>query len=232
MHLDLVVGIYWYAAFVFSAVFHEAAHALAATRFGDETAYLSGQLTLDPYPHMRREPFGMIIFPIVTFIFNGWMMGWASVPYNPIWEMQYPKKAAMMSLAGPLSNLLLSVTAGTIMCIGVRVGFFTIPDYSSITQIVTAQQGGVLSGISAFLSIIFMLNLCLFVFNLIPFPPLDGSSIIAFFISKKAFAKYQMFVFNPQFRIFGLIIAWSIFDLIFYPIFGVAMRIFILLTRI
>jgi len=50
---------------------------------GDHTAALGGQVSLDPVPHIRREPFGMVVFPILTYVMGGWMMGWASAPYDP-----------------------------------------------------------------------------------------------------------------------------------------------------
>ena len=86
----LAVGLIWYAVFLFSATVHEAAHAWAAYRLGDPTAYLGGQVTLNPAPHVQREPFGTVLVPIITFALSGWMMGWASAPYNPMWADRYP----------------------------------------------------------------------------------------------------------------------------------------------
>ena len=61
---DLVEGLVFYVVFVFSTVLHEAAHAWAALKGGDPTAYEGGQVTLDPVPHIRREPIGMVLVPI------------------------------------------------------------------------------------------------------------------------------------------------------------------------
>ena len=75
----------WYAAFLLALTCHEAGHALVAKWGGDDTAYLSGQVSLNPWPHIRREPFGTVLVPILTY-FTGstrWMMGWASAPYDP-----------------------------------------------------------------------------------------------------------------------------------------------------
>ena len=60
----LVLGVTWYVAFLFSLTLHEAAHALAAYKLGDPTAYHGGQVTLNPLPHMQREPFGTILVPL------------------------------------------------------------------------------------------------------------------------------------------------------------------------
>ena len=116
----------WYFAFLFSTVCHEAAHAWAALRGGDKTAYHGGQVSLDPIPHIRREPFGMILMPWLSFFLNGgqFMMGWASAPYDPYWARQYPKRAAWMSLAGPAANFALAIVSGLTIRFGLSLGFF------------------------------------------------------------------------------------------------------------
>ena len=75
----------WLLVFIFSLTAHEAAHAWAAKRLGDLTAYQGGQVTLDPIPHIRREPLGMLIIPIASYFSSGWMFGWASAPFNFAW---------------------------------------------------------------------------------------------------------------------------------------------------
>src|SRR5277367_4321057 len=74
---SLVLGVLWYAVFLFSTTCHEAAHALAAKLGGDRTAFYGGQVTIDPVPHIRREPFGMVLVPVLSYLFGRWMMGWA-----------------------------------------------------------------------------------------------------------------------------------------------------------
>ena len=63
--------------------------------------------TLDPLPHIRREPFGMVVMPILSYVLAGFMIGWASAPYDPYWARAHRKKAALMAMAGPASNLAL-----------------------------------------------------------------------------------------------------------------------------
>ena len=95
----------WFVVFLFSTTLHEAAHALLARLGGDDTAYLGGQVTLNPLPHLRREPFGMLLMPIMTFFMAGWMMGWASTPFDPRWAERHPGRQAAMSAAGPASAI-------------------------------------------------------------------------------------------------------------------------------
>lgn len=214
----LPLGMAWYVVFIISITFHEAAHSFVALKLGDRTAHDGGQVTLDPIPHIKREPFGMVILPILSFVFSGWMLGWASAPYDPLWAQRYPKRAAIMGMAGPASNLILVITAGVLIHIGIMTGIFAAPDKLDFTTVVLPASQGILKGLAIFASILFSLNLLLFVFNLIPLPPLDGRAIIEFFLSGNALEKYRRFTYNPNMRIFGLIIAWYAFDYIYPPI--------------
>src|ERR1700751_2922021 len=113
----LVFGFIWYVAFLFSTTCHEASHALVAKVGGDDTA--ARQVTLNPVPHIQREPWGMVVIPILSFIFTRGMIGWASAPFDPEWQRRYPRRAAMMALAGPAANYTLMLLAA----IGLRVVF-------------------------------------------------------------------------------------------------------------
>ena len=98
MNADLLATLpLWLAAFLLSLTCHEAAHALAGRLGGDSTA--AAQVTLDPIPHIKREPFGTLVVPIVSFFLQGgcWMIGWASAPYDPTWANLFPKRAAAMA---------------------------------------------------------------------------------------------------------------------------------------
>ena len=108
---QVVDAITYFVVFLFSTTLHEAAHAWAALRGGDLTAYHGGQVSLDPRPHIKREPFGMVVLPLVSALATGWPMGYASAPYDPDWARRYPRRAALMALAGPGANLLLVILA-------------------------------------------------------------------------------------------------------------------------
>ena len=114
----LVYGFISYVIFLFSTTCHEAAHAFVAKLGGDSTAALGGQVTLNPVPHIRREPWGMLVIPILAFLFTNGMIGWASAPFDPLWERRHPKRAALMALAGPAANYTLMLIA----VIGLRLG--------------------------------------------------------------------------------------------------------------
>ena len=129
----LADGLLWYVAFLFSTTLHEASHAFAAFRLGDRTAYEGGQLTLDPIPHIRREPIGTVVVPIISFLIGGWMIGWASVPYDPQWAYDNPRSSAKMSVAGPAANLVLALIAALVIRLGILYGIFFPPESIDFT---------------------------------------------------------------------------------------------------
>src|SRR5260370_14752854 len=100
----LALGFIWYLAFLFSTTCHEAAHALAAKIGGDDTAFIGGQVSLNPVPHIQREPWGMAVIPILSLIISKSIIGWASAPYHPAWERRPPPPAASTALSGPSPN--------------------------------------------------------------------------------------------------------------------------------
>lgn len=222
---DLATGIKWYLVFLFSTVLHEAAHAWAALKLGDDTAYRGGQVTLDPTPHIKREPFGMVLVPILSYLAAGWMIGWASAPYNVAWALRYPKRSALMALAGPAANLALVLVAAAGIHIGIAAGVFHVPDRFNWLQITLAAGDGIFPFLATILSLTFSLNLLLCVFNLLPFPPLDGSSLILFFLSHSAAEKYAEFIRNPGFAFFGLFVGWKLFAFIYPPIQSAAVNL-------
>ena len=222
----LVMGLVWYVVFLLSTTCHEAAHALVAKLGGDLTAYHGGQVSLDPTPHIRREPFGMVVIPILSYIMGGWMMGWASAPYDPYWAERHPKRAAWKSLAGPAANFSLAILAGVLIHVGLLAGFFQYPDSLGFTHMVRAASDGAAVGAATFLSILFSLNLLLGTFNLIPIPPLDGFTAIGVLLPEELAGRVQALRHTlGNFTFIGLLIAWKVFDPIFEPLFSVFVKI-------
>ena len=218
------LGVAWFVAFLLSTTCHEAAHALAAKLGGDLTAAHGGQVSLDPIPHVRREPIGMVVVPILSYVLAGWMMGWASTPYDPDWAQRHPRRAAWMSLAGPGANLTLMLLAALAIHAGILVGVFTHPELASVGHVVDATSP-VADGAATLLSIMFSLNLLLGVFNLFPIPPLDGFGALGLFLSDAAARRTQeLGVQMRGLSIIGLLIAWRVFGALFDPAFALALR--------
>src|SRR6202163_1171302 len=188
---DLALGVIWYIVFLFSTTCHEAAHALAAKLGGDPTAFEGGQVTLNPIPHIRRSPFGMIVVPIVSFLLGGWMIGWASAPFDPIWQRRYPRRSAWMALAGPAANFALMLLTGIAIRVGLAAGYFRAPErIGSYSGGVASAQSADPTFLTTALSILFVLNLLLGAFNLLPVPPLDGSTGIMLAMPESAAIRY------------------------------------------
>ena len=221
---QLFLGVIWYVVLLFSLVLHEAGHAWAAAKGGDLTAYAGGQVSLDPMPHIRREPFGMVLVPFLSFALAGWMIGWASTPYDPRWAWAHPKRAAWMSLAGPAANLALVVAAGAAIRIGMAADWLR-PGRTNFTELAMASGPGIFEGIALFLSILFTLNLLLMVFNLIPVPPLDGSGALALLLSDDGARRLQQLFWSPQLSFFGILIAWWLVPHVFWPVHGLALKL-------
>lgn len=221
-------GVLWFVVFLFSLTVHEASHALAAYRLGDPTAYEGGQVTLNPLPHIQREPFGTLLMPLLSYGLSGWMMGWASAPYDPMWARRHPKRSALMALAGPASNLLLVLLAALAIRAGLAAGFFQFSGELDFARLVVAPGGGVAGAVAMVLGIAFALNLLLFAFNLLPLPPLDGSGALPLVLPARWVERYQDLLGDPMWSLLGLLLAWRFFGYLFVPLYIGALRLLLL----
>ncbi len=177
---DILIAI---VSILISLVIHEFMHGYVAHLLGDTTADEAGRLSLNPMRHI--DPFMTILLPIITIVlFHFPILAAKPVPFNPA-RLKYDEfGAAMVAAAGPLSNLVLAVIGGVLV------------------QHVLA--GG--SGLSHALVIFTQLNVALFVFNLIPIPPLDGSRVLYAF-SPEPFQRFLASI-EPYgfFIVFGLVL--------------------------
>ena len=215
---NVVVFFAWYLAFVASTTLHEFAHAFVAWRGGDSTAADAGTMTADPTPHILRSPFGMVIVPIFTFVTAGWVMGWASVPYNSTWASRHPKRAAWMSLAGPAMNFGLAFIALIAIKVLLSQGIFTPNGWveAGIVGVAPEYAGTLFEPAAMLLSIVFFLNVLLGVFNLLPVPPLDGAGVLAGFFPKNPLTSLYREV--QMGALIGLLVAWSLFNRLAGPL--------------
>lgn len=191
-----------FVTLIISLTFHEASHGFFANLGGDPTAKNAGLVTLNPLPHMQREPVGMVLIPmIVLAASNGARcFGGASAPIDPHWASRHPKKAALMSAAGPLANVLLAAIAFAVMF------FLHYPRGESALAVYRIAW--------TFL----LLNLLLAVFNLIPLPPFDGAGVVGG-LSRPAQRLYDKIVRMPYATIFALLIAWQLIDVLYPPVY-------------
>ena len=167
-------------AFIPALVLHEMGHALAAYKLGDPTAKREGRLSFNPLNHI--DPFGTVLMPLMLLAMNMPVFGYAKpVPYNPQYFENPRKGDLIVGLAGPAANLIQALIAAGIAWIL----YFTLP----IAQLVQNNDFFYYFYL-LFLPEYLLVNLFLMFFNLLPIPPLDGSSIFAFFCPVKHLPTY------------------------------------------
>ncbi|MEM8710107.1 MAG: site-2 protease family protein [Planctomycetota bacterium] len=221
MDPETTIKIGFYVIFVLSTTCHEAAHAWVAKRLGDSTAYLGGQVSLDPMPHIQREPVGMVIVPLLSLFLIGWPMGYAHIPLDRAWMERYPRRAAWVSMAGPAANLILLLIAAIGIRIGLANGSLIAPAALGVewSQLVITAGSPVGRSFAIFFSLLFVNNLVLMLFNLIPVPPLDGSGAMPLFLPKSMQRGYDDVIHQPTFQMMGIIAAWMLFPAIFGAVY-------------
>jgi len=201
--MDLLITI---PAVLIALTFHEYAHGLIAYRLGDPTAKMQGRLTLNPISHL--DPVGTLLLIFANF-------GWAKpVPVNPMY-FQGDRVRGMMivSLAGPFTNFLLAYLGALF------IGFMQrgwLPNHQLA---------------ASFLLTFVYINLVLAVFNLIPVPPLDGSKILAGFVSRQTAMKiYAMEQYGPILLL--LLIVTGITSKVIWPLVSGAAKLIFLATGV
>jgi Zn-dependent protease len=123
-----------------------------------------------------------------------------------------------MSLAGPASNLAFVLLAALAIRIGTALDLFSAPHSVSALRVTLSGSDGALSVIAMLLSLTFTLNLILFVFNMIPLPPLDGSGALPLLLDDELAQRYTNLVLHARFGFIGLFIAWQLFGAVYRPI--------------
>lgn len=198
MQIELIVVSI--AILIFSVIIHELAHGYSALFLGDPTAKLANRLTLNPISHL--DPVGSVILPFFLALTSPFIIGWAKpVPYNPYNLSNQRWGEAIVAMAGPLSNLIVAIIFGLLLRAGIIFGFAT-ESFITIT------------------SFIVFINILLGIFNLLPFPGMDGlkvlKSILPYQYSHKvtafehSFARYGMISLFLFIFVF-LIILWPVF---------------------
>ena len=206
-HIDWTYLLYSLPAILIALTFHEVAHGWVAYRLGDDTAKLSGRLTLNPLRHL--DPIGFILMVVARF-------GWAKpVPVNPL-NFRGNRKTGMLwvALAGPVMNILLAYLAVLIL---------HLLEVLINNQIISYNPYFI-----TFIQVFFQINVVLASFNLIPLPPLDGSKILA------GLLPYQFGRFMYQYeRYSSLILIVLAFTGVLYYIYApVANGLLILLPKL
>jgi len=218
---DLALGVLQFLLFIPAVVLHEYAHGWVSYKLGDPTAKMAGRLTLNPIKHV--DPIGTVLLPAIMAFSGGPVFGYAKgVPINPRYYKDYRKGMMISGLAGPATNVLLTlITTAVFWAVYAMTG--TLADGLSDGAIEAVNW--VLYGLQLFA----LLNLSLTFFNLIPMPPLDGSRVLPLFLSDRALQTYHQFERQGMMifigvvfllpRITGIDLIGAYFDVTVDPIF-------------
>jgi Zn-dependent protease len=197
---------------LFAISAHEAAHAWMSNRFGDDTARLLGRITLNPTAHI--DPIGTLLIPIVGFLLGSMgggnaarmLIGWGKpTPVNPLRWRNKDLANVMVSAAGILANLFIAICA------------FIILKVMLMTEAFPAMPPSVAEPVLLILQSFLFMNVSLAVFNLLPFPPLDGSKILETFLPASARPLLEMME-QFGFIILMMLIYVGFFDAIMGPV--------------
>lgn len=227
MSQEFVLILFQIVVLVLAFSVHESAHAYVAMRLGDPTAYMLGRVTLNPLKHL--DPLGSVIVPLISMVYGGWLIGWAKPCPVTLRNFKNIKRDdILVSLAGPASNLAMATIALVLLVVfkhaggGAAIGAAMemadrVPDVDTSMRLFPAAML-LYYGVT--------INLLLFVFNLIPIPPLDGSHVLRQFLPYKVEQVYN------QIGSYGLLIIFLfggsfIFGTFYYPLLNVFDRLLI-----
>ncbi|MBO8170635.1 MAG: site-2 protease family protein [Bacillaceae bacterium] len=212
-HFNLDDLLYRVVAFVLAFTVHEWAHAYTAYKLGDLTAKRQGRLTLNPLPHV--DPFGLLMILFGPF-------GWAKpVPFNPfMFKGNRRLGIVFVAFAGPLTNLILAFLFAFVFSLTVSSGWFF--SLSETSRVVLGNM----------LFYIFFINAALFIFNLLPVAPLDGSKIVRYLLPSRFDSFFENVERYGPFILLLIILVDPIGDAVLWPLFNGALQLIASITGI
>ncbi|MBA3714173.1 MAG: site-2 protease family protein [Pyrinomonadaceae bacterium] len=211
--LDIGQLIIYMVVLLFAISAHEAAHAWMSYKFGDDTAYLLGRVTLNPVSH--TDPIGTLLIPIAGFVLGSIggaagaipLIGWGKpTPVNPLRWRNKNVANVMVSIAGILANLLIAICALILIKVVQATGWFGGAELAVWVR----------EPVWLLLMMSLIMNMSLAVFNLLPIPPLDGSKVLGTFLPASAQPVLAMLE-QYGFLILMAAIYFGLFDAIFSP---------------
>jgi Zn-dependent protease len=224
MNLDVMLIVFQVIVLIFAFSVHEAAHAYAAFRLGDATAYMLGRVTLNPIKHI--DPMGSVVMPIVALISGFPLLGWAKpCPVTTRNFKKIKRDDIITTAAGPISNLLIATVALILLVILKHlhgVGSDAVFAAMDVARHIPTDLIGLptLFPLALLLYYSILTNVLLFCFNLIPLPPLDGSRILHYYLP------YGVQQAMDRFGNYGIILVFLFAGRLMMPIYRPLLGIF------
>lgn len=199
----------WALPLIFAITLHEVAHGWVASWFGDNTAKLSGRLSLNPIHHI--DPVGTVVVPLLMLLSTNFIFGWAKPVPVDARNMRNPRRdMAIVALAGPASNIVMAFMWGAVAWFGLYLGSI---DYGWL-GVPLSYMGG--AGIT--------INVVLGVLNLVPLPPLDGGRLLMSILPPRM--AYQLSLIEPySFFILILLMITGVLFVIIGPVIYVLLNV-------
>ncbi len=221
MSLDVILVLFQIVVLVFSISVHESVHAYAAMRRGDATAYMLGRVTMNPAKQL--EPWGSVLMPLISLMFGGALLGWGKpVPITLRNFKKIKRDDILSTLAGMFSHLGLATIALALLIVlkhtrgvGLQSVEAAILMVNKIPVDMTLLPK--LFPVALLLYYFVVMNVLLFVFNVIPVPPLDGSRILRNFLPYNAEKMYDRIGMLGSLAIF-FVAGRVVFPLLYPPL--------------
>ncbi len=224
MSLDVILVLFQIVVLFFSFSVHESVHAYAAMKLGDPTAYMLGRVTMNPAKQL--DPWGSFVMPLISLLFGGALVGWGSPVPITLRNFKRIRRDDMLStLAGLGSHLVLALVALVLLVVMKHVhGEGTLSVQAAMLMVnkvpVDMTLLPKLFPVALLLYYFVVTNVLLFVFNVIPVPPLDGSRILRSYLPYNAEKMYDRIGMLGSLVIF-FVCGRIVFPLLFAPLVNV-----------